>query len=137
MTKRLSECRAFLAFINHIRVQVGCFLKPVRELGLGFRSEPLSECGFIDALSNSESIYEAYKKSEERLSLSADERAVLESLFLPFGEGYLEEEIRIIEAAKEQMEAMCAELSEKSAKNIKLVTVLSVTAALALLLLVI
>lgn len=130
MRKRFSECQGFLSFMTHIRIQVGCFLRPVRELAAGFTSKPLSECGFIDALKDSENIYEAYKKSEARLSLSPQERGVLENLFSLFGEGYLEEGVRLIDESKERMEALCADLSKKCEKNIRLVTVVSVTAAL-------
>ena len=46
--KRLSECRDFLSFIGHMKIQVGCFLRPANELVEGFNSKSLyrgSYCG--------------------------------------------------------------------------------------------
>ena len=50
--KQTRECRDFLAFISHLRVQVGCFLRTPRELAANFSSESLRECGFLGALAN-------------------------------------------------------------------------------------
>ena len=50
MKKRALECKAFLSFIAHMRVQVGCFLRPVKELAAGFSSPMLEKAGFIRAL---------------------------------------------------------------------------------------
>jgi len=137
MKKRLRECEGFIAFIAHMRIQVGCFMRPVKELAAGFSSDALSDVGFIDALSESDGIYEAYKKIEPRLSLSKNERDVLELLFSSVGGCYLEEGMKIIEAAYGKMESLHCSLSEECQKNIKLVSVLSVTAAIGFLILVI
>ena len=130
MRKRLRECEGFLSFINHMKIQVGCFMRPVRELSFGFSSSPLSEIGFIDSLEKSDGIYEAYKEVEPKLSLSQNEKEVLELLFFSVGNCYLDEGIKMIENAHARTEVLYSSLSEECPKNIKLVTALSVTAAL-------
>ena len=59
MNKRSLECKDFLAFIAHMRIQVGCFLRPVKKLGEGFSSPSLEKAGFLDSLSDSERIIDA------------------------------------------------------------------------------
>ena len=75
MKKRALECKAFLSFIAHMRVQVGCFLRPVKELAAGFSSPMLEKAGFIRALGDSDCILSAYKRCEPALSLSEEEKA--------------------------------------------------------------
>ena len=74
MNKRTAECKGFLDFIAHMRIQVGCFLRPVKELAFGFSSPSLEKSGFIDSLVSSENIYAAYMSCEPNLSLSKEER---------------------------------------------------------------
>lgn len=130
MNKRISECREFLAFISHMRVQVGCFLRPVRELGIGFSSETLEEVGFIEALSESENIKEAYLKCEPKLSLSMEEKEALFGFFSSFGDGYLDEQVKLIDSAYPKIEKLYLKLSDERVKNTRLVSTVSVTLAL-------
>ncbi len=137
MEKRMLECKAFLSFIAHMRVQVGCFLRPVKELATGFSSPPLEKVGFVHALRDSEGIFAAYKRCESALSLSEEERTVLNTFFSSFGEGYLDDGIRLIDAAYSDMNKLHEKLCEKKANNTRLVTVLSATSALGIIIFVI
>ncbi len=137
MAKRTGECKDFLAFIAYMRIQVGCFLRPVKELGEGFSSPALENAGFMDSLANSDCIFDAYKKCEANLSLSSQEKEVLETLFSSFGEGYLDDGIKLIDASYSAMEKLYSKLCEEKAKNTRLVTALSVTAALGIIIFVI
>ena len=130
MQKRSAECKDFLAFIAHMRIQVGCFLRPVKKLGEGFSSPALEKSGFLDSLSESERILDAYKNCEANLSLSAEEKNLLTDFFSSFGEGYLDEGVKLIESSYSGMERLYQRLCEEKAKNTKLVTSLSVTLAL-------
>ena len=137
MNKRVAECKDFLAFIAHMRIQVGCFLRPAKELGSGFSSHALERVGFIESLGESDSVFEAYKKSEPKLSLSDEEKRTLNTLFSSFGEGYLEDEMKLIESSYSAMEKLYSRLCEEKTKNTRLVTALSVTAALGIVIFVI
>lgn len=130
INKRVLECRDFVAFISHMRIQVGCFLRPVKELAIGFSSESLDRAGFIDALSNSENISEAYLKCEPSLSLSEEEKEVLSGFFSSFGEGYLDEQVKLIDSVYQRMEELYSKLCREREKNTRLFVAISVTAAL-------
>ena len=137
MDQRVAECKDFLAFIAHMRIQVGCFLRPVKELGEGFSSPALERVGFIAALKECDRIYDAYSKCEGELSLSDAEREVLNTLFSSFGEGYLDDGIKLIDNCHSAMERLYLKLCEEKTKNTRLVTALSVTAALGVIIFVI
>ena len=137
INKRSVECKDFLAFIAHMRIQVGCFLRPVKMLGEGFTSSALEKAGFISALSDSDCILDAYKKCEPNLSLSAEEKALLDNFFSSFGEGYLDDGLKLIESSYSGMERLYKNLCEEKAKNLKLVTALAVTFALGIIIFVI
>ena len=130
MKKRLAELKDFLSFVAHMRIQVGCFLRPVKELGEGFSSPALEKAGFLDSLAEADCIFDAYKKCEGNLSLSDEEKETLCTLFSSFGEGYLEDGMKLIDACYLGMERHYLKFCEEKTKNTRLVTALSVTAAL-------
>lgn len=136
VNKRLSECRDFLRFIEHMKIQVGCFLRPSNELAKGFSSGSLSDAGFLGALENGESLYGAYKVAEPNLSISEEERDVLETLFSSVGECYLDEGVKLIDASHTKFENLYHKDRAECPKNAKLTSVISVTAAIGFLILV-
>ena len=135
--KRLYECRDFLAFISHLRIQLGCFLHTPRELAASFSSEALEKSGFLGALGEGADFYTAFSAAKPNLSISNDEAEVLDTLFRALGEGYLEDGIKIIEASYARLEPMYIALCAECKKSIKLSSALSVTGALGFLILVI
>ena len=128
--KRLLECEGFLAFISHLRLQMSCYLKPIKELCDGFYSKPLDESGFLDYVCERGNVYEAYKMAEGSLSLSKEERELVSGLFSSLGEGYLEDELKLIDAYRERLEAHFLRLKKEAPKNSKLLSTVSVTAAI-------
>ena len=137
MQKRLDECLGFCNFIAHMKIQVGCYLRPVRELARGFSSAALSRTGFLSSVEKCDSLGKAFSECEPSLSLSEEERGELRAFFSSFGDGYLEQGVQAIETAHTNMERLMAALSEQKDKNIRLVSTLSVTLALGVAILVI
>ena len=135
--KRLLEYEGFLAFISHVRLQMSCYLKPTRQLADGFYSKPLAESGFLEYVGECENIYEAYERAECRLALSKEERRLLAGLFSSLGEGYLNDELKLIDAYRSQLEEGYLRLKKDAPKNSKLISTLSVTVAVGFLILVI
>ena len=135
--KRLLEYEGFLSFIYHVRLQMSCYLKPTRRLAEGFYSKPLADSGFLEYIGECENIYEAYKRAESRLSLSKDERELLLGLFSSLGDGYLNDELKVIDAYRSRLEEGFSQLKRDAPKNSKLISTLSVTAAVGFLILVI
>ncbi len=137
MKKRELECEAFLEFIAHLRIQLGCFLRPLREAAAGFSSEALERVGFLGAVGSAESICKAYGSVKKRLSLSEAESRPLEALFSSLGSGYLEDELKLIDICEAEMRDAAEKIKVQSPKNIKLISTLSVTAAIGFFILVI
>lgn len=135
--KHLRECRDFLAFISHLRIQLGCFLRTPRELAASFSSEALSASGFLGALGEGADFISAFEAARPRLSLSGEEEELLHTLFSSLGEGYLEDGMKIIDSSYLRLESLYRELSAESKKSIRLASALSVTGALGFLILVI
>ena len=133
--KRLTESRDFLSFIRHMKIQVGCFLRPTNELVRDFSSDRLSELGFTEALMSGETLYSAYKRAEPELTLSGEERELFEVLFSSVGECYLEEGVRLIDGAEKRLEEIYRKNKLEYRKGARLVSIISVTAAMGFLLL--
>ena len=135
--KHLSECRDFLEFISHLRIQLGCFLRTPREIASSFSSKPLLDAGFLGALGEGADFITAFDRSVPHLSLSRQEEEILRTLFSSIGEGYLEEGVKIIDSSYSRLEPIYRRLSAECQKSIKLASALSVTGALGFLILVI
>lgn len=134
--KRAVQCEEFLSFIAYMRIQVGCFLRPARELAAGFHSRELERIGFLGAVNEGVSLFEAYKSTEDSLVLSKEEREVLRTLFSSLEECYLDDGIRIIDSSYKEMEKLCRKIRDERPKNVKLAATLSVTASVGFLILV-
>ena len=137
MRKRVRECEAFLEFIGHLRTELSCYLRPLCEAAGGFSSDALSEVGFLDAVKSTGNIYEAFKSTKGKLSLSEEEITPLQSLFSSLGHAYLEEELKLINMCEENMRCVTEKIKRESPKSIKLISTLSVTVAIGFFILVI
>lgn len=134
--KRAVQCEEFLSFIAYMRIQVGCFLRPARELAAGFCSKELKRIGFLKAVNEGNSLFDAFKMTEGSLVLSREEREVLRTLFSSLEECYLDDGIRIIDSSYKEMEKLCRKIREERPKNVKLAATLSVTVSMGFLILV-
>ena len=119
-----------------MKIQVGCFLRPANELVRGVNSKSLSALGFTEALLAGATLSDAYRVAEPRLSLSEEEREVLNGLFSSIGECYLDDGVRLIDAAEKRLDALYRKNKTECRKNARLVTVVTVTAAIGFLILV-
>ena len=137
MKKRMHECESFLNLIAHLRIELGCYLRPVREAAASFESIVLDKAGFSEAIRETENLGLAYKKIKKKLSLSEDESKPLEILFSSLGKGYLDDEIKLICTCEEEMRKTVEKINSQAPKNIKLISTLSVTAAIGFFILVI
>ncbi|MBO7304493.1 MAG: stage III sporulation protein AB [Clostridia bacterium] len=137
MKKRFRECEGFLFFFEHMRIGISSFLHSPRKLSEGFSSDALRSVGFLPALAESDDVLEAYKKAEGSLSLSREERGVIEELFSSVGSCYLSDALRLIDRASEKMKVRRAALAAEYPKNVRLFTSISVTCALGIVILLI
>ena len=134
--RRAVQCEEFLSFIAYMRIQIACFLRPIKEIAAGFYASELDRIGFLKAVNDGQGLYDAYKTAEKSLLLSSREREVLEALFSSLGECYLDDGIRIIDSSYAEMEKLCRIIKEERPKKARLAATLSVTASIGFLILV-
>ena len=119
--RRVDVLREICALLRHIRRQVGCYLLPAREIARSYSSDLLEACGFLDMMRSGEnpilSFSGEYCISERPMQLV---NGVLSS----FGEGYVEDEIRALDVAIDELSALLATEEAECAKRIKLYSVL-------------
>ena len=131
------EYEAFFSLVSYMRIQIGCFMRTPKELIEGFECDTLVKIGFFEAFETSSDMGEAYRKIKGALSLSEDESALLDGLFSSLGEVYYDESVRLLDAARDELERSVESERETALKNKRLVSALSATAALAVIMLVI
>ena len=132
--KRLRESECFLEFIRHMRIQLGCFMRPPCDLGRGFSSCEID--GFVSGISDN-GIRAAYESAESGLSLSPNEKDILRGLFSSVGSGYLEDELKRIDKAEDAFLREYNDFKARAAKDVKLVSALSATAAVGIFIIII
>ena len=134
--RRLCETEDFLAFIEHIRLQMGCFLARPREYLADFAKETFKRTGFCELVESGMSLSEAFSEIFPRLSLRHEEKELLAELFSRLGDGYLEDGIKLLDEGIERLGGLCGQLRESTKKNVKLVSALSATFSVGILFLV-
>lgn len=134
--KRLFLCEEFYRFVSHIRLQISCFLRPVSELAEGFRSDILSEIGFLPSIAE-QGIFGAFESVCERISLSEEEKRILGGLFSSLGTGYMENEIKQIDAYSAELYRLLENERADLPKRSRLVNTLLTAASLGIIILLI
>ncbi len=122
------------AFIKQIRIDIGCYLKPIGEIRLV--SPCLTELGFFSDIEKY-GVSGAYKKLEEKLFFKEKERVILERYFSSLGKGYAEDEIKLTDAVLIELSDIFKVGREEAAREKKLTLTLSLSGALALIILLI
>jgi hypothetical protein len=125
INKRLFECESFLSFFAYIRLQLGCFLKPLRELAGDYQKRDGVLGRIVSELQSGIEPSAVYKKYEPELSLSTEEREVLRHLFSNLGKGYLEDEVKLLDSSCSVLGGLYASLKEEAPKKTKTVAVVS------------
>ena len=122
-------------FLLHIRLQISCFLRPPCEMCIGFESKELRETKFLDELASGEGLLGAFSASRLSELLSDEEGRVICELFSSLGGGYVEDEIKILDAYTEKfLECLEAE-RRKYSRDVRLVRTLSASGALGVIIL--
>lgn len=117
-------------FISHIRLQIGCFLRPQAELGIGFSSDLFSEVGFLSSLGDSGSLSEAFEATMEREKMQDDAKRIISELFSSLGGGYAEDEIKLIDSALDELQKILERERKAVVRDTKLIGTLSASLAL-------
>ena len=132
--RRLLLFEELLRFLEKVRVDISCYLKPISEIARDFDSEPLSAAGFLSDLEKL-GPSEAYRRLEPLLSPTEEEKKLLESFFFSLGMGYADDQIKLIDETLSEYKRLLSIERERAPKNKKLSLCLSSAGALALIIL--
>lgn len=132
--RALAECRGFIAYLEHIRQRIGCYLERGDSLSDGFSSPALCRCGFLcDELRSDPR--RAYAEAEGRLALGEEGRRILSDFFRSLGAGYLDGQMGAIALTLERLREVEKKESEELEKRTRVAGAVCICAALGLLLL--
>ena len=134
--RRLRVLLELTKFIERLRIDIGCYLKPVSDIAAAFSSDTLSELGFLSDIREM-GADKAYVRLEEKKILRDEEKRILSGFFSRLGEGYAEDELKLIDSALQELSALIKVEREKAPKRKKLFLTLSCAGALALIILLI
>ena len=132
--RKIAVLEEIFRLADTMKLEIGCYLRPIGEIVSSFTSPVLSELGFISDFV-SLGAYEAYLRLQSHLTLSEEEKKLLSSFFSRVGKGYADEEIKLIEMFLTQLSLILKKEREKLPKEKKLSATLSCAAALAVIIL--
>ena len=126
----------FLRFCTYAKGEIFNLLKTVREIARDFRSETLTECGFLPHVTDGEGLCESFS-ALRGIPLDDAERELLVKIFssltsLDASYGIAEADGRI-----EELRAYVSEKEKRCTSNVKLARTLTATACVGFLLLLI
>lgn len=134
--RRLLVYEELLRFVAFLRLQIGCFLRPIPEVVADFRSDELERCGFLTS-DDGAGIAARFASSALPGIVGEDCSRVVDSLFSSIGSGYLEDEIRLIDVHKEQLSQLVERERDETARQVRLIKTLAASASLGLVIFVI
>lgn len=136
LQRRLIIIEELLRFIERVRFEICCYLKPIADIADEFSSEILSETGFLADV-RKYGAHKAYINLRPLLMLQEKENKTLDNFFSRIGTGYAEEEIKLIDRTVSQLSDFLLSEREKLPKQKKLNLTLSCAASLAVVILLI
>ncbi len=134
--RRLAVFEELLRFVGFLRLQIGCFLRPVPEVVANFHSDELCACGFLP-LADGADLESAFSSSDAPRIVGTECARVAESLFSSLGTGYLEDEIKLIDAHRAQLSELVEGERAESARRVRLVRTLTASVSLGLIILIV
>ena len=134
ISKRERVLTELFRLIEHIKLEIGCYLRPIREIAENFESNELSDNGFLSDMVT-KGPHKAYRILSERIFLGEGAHRVLERFFSTLGMGYANDEMRLIDTTLKELGEMLRLEAENAPKAKKLSLTLSFSGALALIIL--
>ena len=99
---RLMLLEEMLGFIECMRIEIGCYLRPISKISESYFSEPLLKIGFFDSVKK-DGLYRAYLDSEIHLLPTEQEKKLLRHFFSTVGKGYIQDELKLIETTADEL----------------------------------
>ena len=133
---RLVLCEELLRFVSFLRLQIGCFLRPVHEVASSFHSDVLSSSGFLP-VGECGDVGRAFADSDLPRIVGQDCARIADSLFSSLGSGYLEDEVRLIDVHRAQLSELVERERIETERQVRLIRTLTASAALGAIILII
>ena len=134
--RRLAVCEELLRFVAFLRLQIGCFLRPVPEAVAEFNSDELSACGFLP-LGSEVDISAAFSSSDAPAIVGDECARIMDSLFSSLGKGYLDNEISLIDTHYRQLSELLEGERVEAVRQTRLIRTLTASASLVLIIFII
>ena len=134
--QRLALCEELLRFVSFLRLQIGCFLRPMAEVAREFRSDSLCACGFL-CEGDFDDLGRSFSSSDAPKIVGKECTRIAESLFSSLGSGYLDDEIGLIDAHRAELAALVDAERTEAARQIRLIRTLTASASVGLIILII
>ncbi len=128
---RLALCEELLRFVSFLRLQIGCFLRPIPEVVASFRSDELSKCGFLSPGGDAD-LAARFSSSGLPEIVGAECSQIMASLFSSLGSGYLEDEIKLIDVHRAQLSELVDRERAETERQVRLIRTLTGSASLGL-----
>ena len=135
--KKKNELFEFLSLVRHLKKEIGSFMKPIGKALENFKSKSDAVSELVLAVQNGEEIKVAYLRLSESFGLTDEIKAVLLRTFYALGSSYLEENLKILNLAEEELCERNEELAKKSVQSVKIIQTLSATVCAAVIIAVI
>ena len=134
ISERQTVLSELFRFVEHAKIEIGCYLRPISEIAATFTSETLSKKEFLSDIEK-KGAYKAYLSLLEKVSLGEAAELVLDRFFSLLGTGYAEDEIKLIDTTLSELKEILSSEGETATKQKKLSLTLSFSGALALIIL--
>ena len=103
--RRLLLLEETLAFIDFMRIEIGCYLRPISKISEGFSSPLLGGTGFFENI-RKKGLYPAYLECESQILPTEEEKKLLRRFFSTVGKGYIQDEIKLMSLTSEEFSRM-------------------------------
>lgn len=123
-----------LALLEHLLSRMSLSIAPVSSFLTEYNSVLLEKLGFLGALREGASPYEAFIRFGGEIA-DTESRALLSRLYLCFGEGEYTQELSRLEECTRALSSRVSVLCEEHEKHAKVVTTLTVGASVGIIIL--
>lgn len=137
LSRRVEEYRGLVSLLSHAECEISKFLAYGSALWRDFQHDGLERCGFLPALRESGSLYQALEAAGDKMSLSSSAREGLSAQFQRLGRGYVDKELSLIGEIKQGLSAELESESAEAEKNKRVARALLLGGALSLVVMVI
>ncbi|MBO5945612.1 MAG: hypothetical protein J6Q69_03290 [Clostridia bacterium] len=127
--RALLLCEELLRLVSYLRLQIGCFLRPLSEAVSGFESAALSEGGFLP-IGDGVDLGRAFRESEVAGEVGDECARIIDSLLFSLGSGYLDDEVKLLEAHRTQLCQVVEARRIDTVKQTRLIRTLTATVSL-------